>query len=49
MTVLQNAALRNTQLVFGAVAGIQELKSKRLQKKCRALAEREKPFRIMEF
>ncbi|HAP0164879.1 TPA: hypothetical protein IRR21_002991 [Escherichia coli] len=49
MTVLQNAALRKTQLVFGAVAGIQELKSKRLQKKCRALAEREKPFRIMEF
>ncbi|WP_218077276.1 hypothetical protein [Escherichia coli] len=49
MTVLQNAALRKTQLVFGAVDGIQELKSKRLQKKCRALAEREKPFRIMEF
>ncbi|EEV2912809.1 TPA: hypothetical protein ACHKJI_005104 [Escherichia coli] len=49
MTVVQNAVLRKTQLVFGAVAGIQELKSKRLQKKCRALAEREKPFRIMEF
>ena len=49
MTVLQNAVLRKSQLVFGAVAGIQELKSKRLQKKCRALAEREKPFRIMEF
>ena len=49
MTVLQNAVLRKSQLVFGAVAGIQELTSKRLQKKCRALAEREKPFRIMEF
>lgn len=49
MTVLQNAVLRKSQLVFGAVAGIQELTSKRLQKKCRVLAERENPFRIMEF
>ena len=49
MTILQNVVLRKSQLVFGAVAGIQELKSKRLQKKCRALAERENPLRIMEF
>ena len=47
MTILQNVVLRKSQLVFGAVAGIQELKSKRLQKKYRALAERENPLRIM--